>query len=243
MHHVQNTCSDRISFANESRHEHARTLISRTCGLSPTHIDNWYVAPEKWHHKQMPKETSVTRVNTWRCGRGHHIKEIRRHLVRPFRQHAFRDQDIRNAHDVRSRAACLSQELAAENSRGAWARICLISPTQTPPVNKFSVRRYYRQSGDQTLRLPCRTHAVARNGLKSSPAVAVPLNFHTSKRKIVKNGCRPHGSSCLRTSQSNARSSLSAKQCGALRQCERSIRPRTCCHISYCRNMSQAEVL
>ena len=148
MHHVQNTCSHRILFANESRHEHARTLISRTCGTSPTLIDNWHVAPQKWHHKQRLKATNVTCVNTWRSGRDQHIRSLRHHLVRPFRQHAFRDQDIRNVHDVRSRAACLPQELAKENSRGARARVCLISSTQTSPANKFSVRRYYRQSGD-----------------------------------------------------------------------------------------------
>ena len=169
MHHVQNTCSHRILFANESRDEHARTLISRTCGISLTHIDKWYVAPRK-----MASQTKAQRNQ--------------RHLVRPFRQQAFRDQDIRNVHDVRSRAACLSQELAKENSRGAWARVCLISSTQTSPADKCSVCRYFRQSGDQTLRLPCRTHAVARDGLKSSPAVAVPLNFHKSKREIVENG-------------------------------------------------------
>ena len=166
-------------------------------------------------------------------------------------------------HDVRSRAACLSQEMAAENSHGAWARICLVSPTQTSPANKFpdlsrwrvratlmltspankfSVRRYHRQSGDQTLRLPCRTHAVARNGLKSSPAVAVLLNFQKSKREIVENGCRPHDSLRSRTSQSNARGPYQ-QTVRRSSQCERSIRPRTCCHISYCRNMSQAEVL
>ena len=93
-------------------HEHARTLIPHTCGTSPTHIDKWHVAPEKWHHKQIPKETNVTSVNTLRSGRGHNIRSLRRHLIRPFRQHAFRDQDIRNVHDVRSRAACLPQELA-----------------------------------------------------------------------------------------------------------------------------------
>ena len=130
-------------------------------------------------------------------------------------------------HDVRSRAASLSQEVAAENSHGAWARIFLVSPTQTSPANKFpdlsrwrvratpmltlasaikcSVCRYHRQSGDQALRWPCRTHAIARNGLKSSPAVSFPSNFHTLKREIVENGCRPHGSLRSRTSQSNAR--------------------------------------
>ena len=55
MHHVQNTCSDSILFTNEFRREHARTLISRTGGISSTHIDNWYFAPEKWHHKEKPK--------------------------------------------------------------------------------------------------------------------------------------------------------------------------------------------
>ena len=55
---------DKILFANEFRREHARTLISRTCGISSTHIDNWCVAPEKWHHKQKPKATNVTCVNT-----------------------------------------------------------------------------------------------------------------------------------------------------------------------------------
>ena len=64
MHHVKNTWVDKILFANEFRREHARTLISRTCGISSTHIDNWYVAPEKWHHKQKPKATNVTCVNT-----------------------------------------------------------------------------------------------------------------------------------------------------------------------------------
>ena len=39
MHHVHNTCIDSILFTNESHHEHARTLISRTCGTSPTQID------------------------------------------------------------------------------------------------------------------------------------------------------------------------------------------------------------
>ena len=92
--------------------------------------------PEKWHHKQKPKATNVTCVNTWRSGRDHHIRDLRNHLVRPFRQHAFPDQDIRNVHDVRSRTACLSQELAAEISRGAWARIRLISSTQTLPSKK-----------------------------------------------------------------------------------------------------------
>ena len=158
MHHVQNTCSDNIPFTNESHHEHARTLISRTCATSPTQIDNWHVAPKKWHHKQKPKATNVTCVNTtqemasqtkaqskqpmapvsaremaWRSGRDHHIRDLRRHLVRPFRPHAIRDQDIRNVHGLRSRAACLSQELAAEISRGARARIRLISSTQTSP--------------------------------------------------------------------------------------------------------------
>ena len=55
---------DKILFANEFRREHAGTLISRTCGISSTHIDNWCVAPEKWHHKQKPKATNVTCVNT-----------------------------------------------------------------------------------------------------------------------------------------------------------------------------------
>ena len=142
-------------------------------------------------------------------------------------QHAIRDQDTQTVHDVRSRAACLSQEMAAENSRGAWARISLTSSTQTSPANKFpdlsrwrvratlmltlasaikwSVCRYDRQSGDQALRWPCRTHAIAGNGLKSSSAVSFPSNFHTLKREIVENGCRPHGSLRSRTSQSNAR--------------------------------------
>ena len=39
MHHVHNTCIDSILFTNESHHEHARTLVSRTCGTSPTQID------------------------------------------------------------------------------------------------------------------------------------------------------------------------------------------------------------
>ena len=144
MHHVQNTCSDNILFTNESHHEHARTLISRTCGTSPTQIDNWHVAPKKWHHKQKPKATNVTCVNTWRSGRDHHIRDLRRHLVRPFRPHAIRDQDIRNVHRLRSRAPCLSQELAAEMSRGEWARIRLISSTQTSPAKKInSVCQFY----------------------------------------------------------------------------------------------------
>ena len=42
-------------------------------------------------------------------------------------------------HDVRSRAACLSQEMAAENSRGAWARISLTSSTQTSPAKNNCV--------------------------------------------------------------------------------------------------------
>ena len=92
--------------------------------------------PKKWYHKLKPKATNGTCVNTWRSGRDHHIRNLRRHLVRPFRQHAIRDQDKRNVHDVKSRAACLSQELAAEISRGAWARIRLISSTQTSPAKK-----------------------------------------------------------------------------------------------------------
>ena len=64
MHHVQNKCIESILFTNESHHEYARTLISRACGTSPTQIDNWHVAPEKWHHKQKPKTTYVTCVNT-----------------------------------------------------------------------------------------------------------------------------------------------------------------------------------
>ena len=136
MHHVQITCSDSILFTNESHHEHVRTLISRKCGTSPTQIDNWHVAPKKWHHKLKPKATNGTCVSTWRSGRDHHIRDLRRHLVRPFRPHAIRYQDIRNVHNLRSRAACLSQALAAEISRGAWARIRLISSTQTSPAKK-----------------------------------------------------------------------------------------------------------
>ena len=34
---------DKILFANKFRRELARTLISRTCGISSTHIDNWCV--------------------------------------------------------------------------------------------------------------------------------------------------------------------------------------------------------
>ena len=64
MHHFENTWIDKILFANEFRREHARTLISRTGGISSTHIDNWYFAPEKWHHKEKPKATNVTCVNT-----------------------------------------------------------------------------------------------------------------------------------------------------------------------------------
>ena len=54
-------------------------------------------------------------------------------------------------HRKTSRAACLSQELAAENSRGAWARICLFSSTQTASADQLSVHRYERQSGNQTV--------------------------------------------------------------------------------------------
>ena len=159
MHHVQNTSSDSILFTNESHHEHARTLISRPCGTSTTQIDNWHVAPEngftknspkkptspvstileKWHHKQKPKATNVTCVSTWRSGRDHHIRDLRRHLIRPFRPHAIHDQDIRNVHGFRSRAACLSQELAAETSRGAWARI---RQHRHPPPKNNSVCQY-----------------------------------------------------------------------------------------------------
>ena len=92
--------------------------------------------PKKWHHKLKPKATNGTCVSTWRSGRDHHIRDLRRHLVRPFRPHVIHEQDIRNVHDVRSRAACLSQELAAEIPRGAWARIRLISSTQTSSAKK-----------------------------------------------------------------------------------------------------------
>ena len=110
--------------------------------------------PKKWHHEQKPKATNVTCVSTWRSGRDHHIRDLRRHLVRPFRPHAIRDQDIRNVHNLRSRAACLSQELAAEISRGACARIRLISPTQTSLAKKNNSVCQYNVRSDSALALP-----------------------------------------------------------------------------------------
>ena len=108
--------------------------------------------------------------------------------------------------------------------------------------NQFCVP-IYRQSGDQTLRLPCRTHAVARNGLKSPSAVPFPSNFHTSKREIVENGWSPQSSSRSRTSQSNTWCVAAFRAAGTKARsskCEPSIRPRTCRHISLCRNMSKS---
>ena len=64
-------------------------------------------------------------------------------------------------HSKTSRAACLSRELAAENSRGAWARICLISSKQTASADQLSVHRYERQSGNQTLCFSV-SHACSR---------------------------------------------------------------------------------
>ena len=160
--------------------------------------------PKNWHHKLKPKATNVTCVNTWRSGRDHHIRDLRRHLVRPFRPHAIHEQDIRNVHDVRSRAACLSQELAAEIPRGAWARIRLISSTQTSSAKKkiFCVPILTSEwRSDSALALP---HSCGRP--KRSQITfrrSFPLNFHTSKREIVENGCRPQSSSRSRTSQSN----------------------------------------
>ena len=245
MHHVQNKCIDSILFTNESHHEHARTLISRTCGTSPTQIDNWHVAPKKWHHKLKPKATNVTCVNTWRSGRDHHIRDLRRHLVRPFR-HAIRDQDIRNVHGLRSRAACLSQEVAAETSRGAWARIRPISSTQTSPAKKTILCANINVRVAIRLRACLgRTHAVARNGPKTPSAVPFPSNFQTSKREIVENECRPQSSSRSRTSQSNTWCVAAFRAAAAKARsskCEPPIRPRTCRHNSYCRYLSKAEV-
>ena len=72
-----------------------------------------------------------------------------------------------------------------------------------------------------------------------------PLNFHTSKCEIVENARRSQSSSRSRTSQSNTWS-VAAFRAAATKahssKCERSIRPRTCRHKSYCRYLSKAEV-
>ena len=113
---------------------HPRNGITNKSPKQPTSPVS--TQPKKWYYKQKPKATNGTCVSTWRSGRDHHIRDLRRHLVRPFRPHAIHDQDIRNVHGLSSRAACLSQALAAEISRGAWARIRLIASTQTSPAKK-----------------------------------------------------------------------------------------------------------
>ena len=243
----KNTCSDNILFTNESHDEHARMLISRTCGTSPTRIDNWHVAPEKWHHKQKPKATNATCVSTWRSGRDHHIRDLRSHLVRPFGPHAIRDQDKRNVHDVKSRAACLSQELAAEISRGAWARIRLISSTQTSPAKtkQFCVPLLTSEwRSDSALALP---HACGRP--KRSQITfrrSFPLRTSTLRNvRLSRTGAVPRVSSRSCASQSNtwcAAAFRAAATKASSSKCEPSIPPRTCRHISLCRDMSKAEV-
>ena len=155
--------------------------------------------PKKWYHKQKPKATNVTCVSTWRSGRDHHIRDLRRHLIRPFRPHAFRDQDIRNVHDLMSRAACLSQELAAQISRGAWARIRPISSTQTSSAKKkFCVPILTSQwRSDSAPALP---HACGR---PKRSQFTFRRSFPISKREIVENARRSQSSSRSRTSQSN----------------------------------------
>ena len=162
MHHVQNTCSDSILFTNESHHEHARTLISRTCGTSPTQIDNWHVTPENGFKKNSP-EQPTSPVST-------HGEVVETTTSETFDAIWFDPSDnmpsaiktYGNVHDVRSRAGCLSQELAAEISRGAWARIRLISSTQTSPAKKkqFCVPTLTSEwRSDSVLALP---HACGR---------------------------------------------------------------------------------
>ena len=247
MHHVQNTCIDSILLTNESHHEHARTLISRTCGTSPTQINNWHVAPTKWHHKQKPKATNVTCVNTLRSGRDNHIRDLRRHLIRPFRRHAIHDQDTRNVHDVRSRAACLSQELAAEILRGAWARMRLISSTQTSPAKKTIL------CANINVRLAIRLCACLAARMRSPETVSNHLPpFLSHRTSTLRNVRSSRTRAFLRVPHVHVHLNLTHGVCVAAfraaatearsSKCERSIRPRTCPHNSYCRQLSKAEV-
>ena len=89
-----------------------------------------------------------------------------------------RDPDTWKDHRKTSRAACLSQELAAENSRGAWARICLFSSTQTASADQLSVHRYERQSGNQTV---CFSVPLTCSRPKRSQSIfhcSFPIKFH-----------------------------------------------------------------
>ena len=93
-----------------------------------------------------------------------------------------RDQDTWKDHRKTSRAACLPQELAAENSRG-WARIFLFSSTQTASADQLSVHRDERQSGKKTLRFICAARMQSAETVSSSSIVPFPSNFHTSKKR------------------------------------------------------------
>ena len=150
----------------------------------------------------------------------------------------------RSRHTERSRFEDKSSMSIARVGCGNFAWSTGTNPSNLVNTDISSQKKQFCvPKNDQTLRLPCRTHAVAGNGLKSASAVLFPSNFHTSKREIVENGCRPQSSSRSRTSQSNTWC-VAAFRAAATKarssKCEPSIRPRTSRHISLCRNMSKA---
>ena len=72
-----------------------------------------------------------------------------------------------------------------KNSRGAWARNCLFSSTQTASADQLSVHRYERQSGNQTV---CFSVPLTCSRPKRSQIIfhcSFPSNFSTSKREIT----------------------------------------------------------
>ena len=262
IHHVQNTCSDNILFTNESHHEYARTLISRTYGTSPTQIDNWHVAPKKWHHKLKPKATNRTCVNTTReMGSQTKAQSNQRHLCQhmekwsrpphprpstPFGSTLQTTCHPRSRHTERPQFEVKSSMSIARVGCGNFAWNMGTNPsnlvnTDISSQKNNSVCQFY-------VRVAISLWFCLAARMRSPETVSnhlPPFLSHrtsTSKREI---GCRPQSSSRSLASQSNTWC-VAAFRAAATKarssKCEPSIRPRTCRHISLCRNMSKAEV-
>ena len=194
MHHVQNTCSDSILFTNEFRREHARTLISRTGGISSTHIDNWYFAPEKWHHKEKPKVCQ--HMEKW--SRPPHPRPST-----PFDSTLQTTCLPRSRHTERPRFDVKSSMSIARVGCGNFAWSMGTNPSNLVNTDILRQKKFcvpILTSEWRSDSAPALPHACGR---PKRSQITFRRSFPISKREIVENARRSQSSSRSRTSQSN----------------------------------------